>query len=138
LHRRRHRPKPRFAASPNISAIKISAECCGCPRDGPAALAGQLRLLTQSEQLLQVNQRYAVTREEQARDFTLALPVLRTCVRLLGEQLVATSAVEQADDVFFRTRYEVTPVQLAGLSRWSTSWVSAATCGSASAGSPRR
>ena len=73
-----------------------------------AALAGQPRLLTQFEQLLQVNQRYAVIREEQARDFTLAWPVLRTCVRLLGEHLVATGAVEQADDVFFCTRNEVT------------------------------
>ena len=72
-----------------------------------AALAGQPRLLTQFEQLLQVNQRYAVIREEQARDFTLAWPVLRTCVRLLGEHLVATGAVEQADDVFFCTRNEV-------------------------------
>ena len=63
---------------------------------------------TQFEQLLQVNQRYAVIREEQARDFTLAWPVLRTCVRLLGEHLVATGAIEQADDVFFCTRNEVT------------------------------
>jgi pyruvate,water dikinase len=73
-----------------------------------AALAGQPRVLTQFEQLLQVNQRYAVIREEQARDFTLAWPVLRTCVRLLGEHLVATGAVEHADDVFFCTRNEVT------------------------------
>ena len=72
-----------------------------------AALAGQPRLLTQFEQLLRVNQRYAVIREEQARDFTLAWPALRTCARLLGEHLVATRAVEQADDVFFCTRNEV-------------------------------
>ena len=36
----------------------------------PGRLAGQPRLLTQFEQLLRVNQRYAVIREEQARDFT--------------------------------------------------------------------
>ena len=72
-----------------------------------AALAGQSRLLTQFEQLLQVNQRYAVIREEQARDFTLAWPVLRICVRMLGEHLVATGAVEHADDVLFCTRNEV-------------------------------
>jgi phosphohistidine swiveling domain-containing protein len=71
------------------------------------ALAGKPRLLTQFEQLLQVNQRYAVIREEQARDFTLAWPVLRTCARRLGEHLVATGAIEQADDVFFCTRNEV-------------------------------
>jgi pyruvate,water dikinase len=71
------------------------------------ALAGKARLLTQFEQLLQVNQRYAVIREEQARDLTLAWPVLRACSRLLGEHLVATGAVEQTDDVFFCTRNEV-------------------------------
>jgi phosphohistidine swiveling domain-containing protein len=72
-----------------------------------AALAGQPRLLTEFDKLLQVNQRYAVIREEQARDFTLAWPVLRICARLLGEHLVATGAIEQADDVFFCTRNEV-------------------------------
>jgi rifampicin phosphotransferase len=73
-----------------------------------AALAGQPRLLAGFEKLLQVNQLYAVIREEQARDFTLAWPVLRTCARRLGEHLVATGAIEQADDVFFCTRNEVT------------------------------
>jgi phosphohistidine swiveling domain-containing protein len=72
-----------------------------------AALASQPRLLNQFERLLRVNQRYAVIREEQARDFTFAWPVLRTCARRLGEHLVATGAAEQADDVFFCTRNEV-------------------------------
>src|SRR4029453_17340110 len=36
-----------------------------------AALAGRPRLLTQFEELLQVSQGYTVSREEQARDFTL-------------------------------------------------------------------
>jgi rifampicin phosphotransferase len=72
-----------------------------------AALAGQPRLLAGFERLLQVSQRYAVIREEQARDFTLAWPVLRTCARLLGERLVATGAIEQPVDVFFCTRSEV-------------------------------
>ena len=72
-----------------------------------AALASQPRLLTQFEQLLHVNQRYAVIREQQARDFTLAWPVLRACVRRLGEHLVAAGALDQADDVFFCTRDEV-------------------------------
>ncbi len=73
-----------------------------------AALAGRPRLLTQFEELLQVNQRYAVIREEQARDFTLGWPVLRACVRRLGEHMVATGAIEQADDVFFCNHEEVT------------------------------
>ena len=72
-----------------------------------AALARRHRRLAQFEQLLQVNQRYAVIREEQARDFTLAWPVLRACVRRLGEHLVTAGALDQADDVFFCTRDEV-------------------------------
>ena len=73
-----------------------------------AALVGRPRLLTQFERLFQVNQRYAVIREEQARDFTLGWPVLRACVRRLGEHMFATGAIEQAEDVFFCTRDEVT------------------------------
>jgi rifampicin phosphotransferase len=80
------------------------------------ALAGRPRLLTQFDELLQVNQRYAVIREEQARDFTLGWPVLRACVRRLGEHMVATGAIEQADDVFFCTRDEVTSALRAGMS----------------------
>jgi hypothetical protein len=80
------------------------------------ALAGRPRLLTQFDELLQVNQRYAVIREEQARDFTLGWPVLRACVRRLGEHMVATGAIEQADDVFFCTREEVTTALRAGRS----------------------
>jgi hypothetical protein len=72
-----------------------------------AALAGRPGLLTQFEQLRQVNQRYAVIREEQARDFTLAWPVLRACVRGIGHYLVTAGALDQADDVFFCTRDEV-------------------------------
>ena len=57
-----------------------------------AALAGRPRLLAEFERLLEVNQRYAVIREEQARDFTLAWPVLRACARRLGEHLAAAGA----------------------------------------------
>lgn len=72
-----------------------------------AALAGRPKLLIQFEQLLRVNQRYAVIREEQARDFTLAWPVLRTCVRRLGEHLVESGALSRPDDVYFWTHDEV-------------------------------
>lgn len=71
------------------------------------ALAGQPRLRAQFEQLLRVNQRYAVTREHQARDFTLAWPVLRTCLRRLGEHLAEAGVLDRPDDVFFCTREEV-------------------------------
>jgi rifampicin phosphotransferase len=63
---------------------------------------------------LQVSQRYAVIREEQARDFTLGWPVLRVCVRRLGEHMVAIGAIEQPDDVFFCNRDEVTAGLRAG------------------------
>jgi pyruvate,water dikinase len=73
-----------------------------------AALSGRPQLLATFEELLRVNQRYAVIREEQARDFTLAWPVLRTCVRRLGDHLAATGSINRADDVFFCRRDEVT------------------------------
>lgn len=79
-----------------------------------AALAGRPRLLRQFDELLQVTQRYAVIREEQARDFTLGWPALRACVRRLGEHMVAIGAIEQPDDVFFCNRDELTTTLRAG------------------------
>ena len=76
-------------------------------------LTQQPRMLAEFEQLLRVNQRYAVIREEQARDFTLAWPVLRTCVRRLGEHLAVTGILTDREDVFFCTRAEVA-ARLAG------------------------
>jgi pyruvate,water dikinase len=96
-------------ALPDSSArhAKLAAQRAMTEHACRAAVAGQPVLLDQFEQLLQVNQRYAVIREEQARDFTLAWPVLRTCALRLGEHLVAVGALERADDVFFCTRDEV-------------------------------
>jgi phosphohistidine swiveling domain-containing protein len=74
---------------------------------GRAALADKPLLLHQFELLLSVNQRYAVIREQQARDFTLAWPVLRACAHRLGQHLAAHSAIEDADDVYFCTRDEL-------------------------------
>jgi pyruvate,water dikinase len=73
------------------------------------ALAGRPRLRTQFDELLQVTQRYAVIREEQARDFTLGWPVLRACVRRLGEHMVATGAIEQIDDSSATTKKSPAP-----------------------------
>jgi pyruvate,water dikinase len=70
-------------------------------------LARLPRLLAEFQQLLRVNQRYAVIREEQARDLTLAWPVLRTCVHRLGEHLAVTGILTHREDVFFCTRAEV-------------------------------
>jgi rifampicin phosphotransferase len=72
------------------------------------ALAHRPRLLAQFQQLLQVNQRYAVIREQQARTWTLAWPVLRTCARRLGQHLAEIRAIGETDDVFFCTRTDIT------------------------------
>lgn len=72
-----------------------------------AALASTPDLLARFDSLLRVCQRYAAIREEQARDFTLAWPVLRACARRLGQCIADDGAIGQADDVFFCTRDEV-------------------------------
>jgi pyruvate,water dikinase len=77
------------------------------------ALADRPRLLAQFQQLLQVNQRYAAIREQQARTWTLAWPALRTCARRLGQHLADTRKIGETDDVFFCTRTDIT-MALAG------------------------
>lgn len=72
------------------------------------ALADRPRLLAEFDRLLRVNQRYAVIREEQARDFTLAWPVLRACARRLGEHLAGTGAIDVPDQIHFCARDELT------------------------------
>jgi rifampicin phosphotransferase len=71
------------------------------------ALADRPRLLAEFDRLLTVSQHYPIIREEQARDFTLAWPVLRTCAQRLGAHLAAEGAVATPADVFFCTRDEV-------------------------------
>lgn len=82
------------------------------------ALADRPRLLAQFQQLLRVNQRYAITREQQARALTLAWPALRACARSLGRHLKHTGAIEDSDDVFFCTRADLdsaaTAIDVAG------------------------
>jgi rifampicin phosphotransferase len=72
-----------------------------------AALADLPDLLARFDGLLEVAQRYAVLRERQARDFTLAWPLLRCCALRLGEILAARGAIDAAEDVFFLTRAEL-------------------------------
>jgi pyruvate,water dikinase len=72
-----------------------------------AAVAHKPALRHRFRHLLSANQRYTVIREQQARDFTLAWPVLRACARRLGRHLVDLSAIEDADDVFFCSRDEL-------------------------------
>src|SRR5215216_3213331 len=65
-----------------------------------AALADQPELLSRFDALLEVAQRYAVIREQQARDFTLGWPLLRRCALRLGEALAADEAIDDPADVF--------------------------------------
>ena len=72
-----------------------------------AALAERPDALHRFQKLLAVCQRYVVIREEQARDFTLAWPLLRQCALRLGQRLQADGYLVQVEDVFFLTREEV-------------------------------
>lgn len=71
------------------------------------ALAGQPGLRARFDTLLEVTQRYAAIREEQARWLTLGWPVLRRCALRLGELLRTRGIIQQTDDVFFLTRREL-------------------------------
>lgn len=72
-----------------------------------ALLVDRPELLSRFDALLEVAQRYAVLRERQARDFTLAWPLLRRCALRLGEILAARCTIGAAEDVFFLTRAEL-------------------------------
>jgi len=86
---------------------EIAAERVGAEEACRAALANQPQLLSRFNALLEVAQRYAVLREQQARDFTLAWPLLRRCALRLGEILAAKGVIDAAEDVFFLTRTEL-------------------------------
>jgi pyruvate,water dikinase len=81
-----------------------------------AVLAERPVLRARFDALLDVAQRYAVIREEQARWFTLGWPVMRRCVLRLGEGLSQAGAIDQPEGVFFLTRAELDP-QHAGVRR---------------------
>jgi pyruvate,water dikinase len=72
-----------------------------------AVLADRPRLLSGFDALLRVAQRYAVIREEQARDFTLGWPVLRACADRIGRHLADRNLLDKPQDVHFCTRDEV-------------------------------
>jgi phosphohistidine swiveling domain-containing protein len=86
---------------------EITTEREGAEEACRAALANEPKLLSRFDALLEVAQRYAVLRERQARDFTLAWPLLRRCALRLGEILAARGVIEAAEDVFFLTRAEL-------------------------------
>ena len=99
--------RPSSTAGSHGRRAHLAEQRAAAERACRTKLARQPRLLAEFEQLLRVNQRYAVIREEQARDFTLAWPVLRSCVRRLGEHLAVTGILTDPEDVFFCTRAEV-------------------------------
>ena len=86
---------------------EITSEREAAERACRATLGDRPELLSRLDALLEVAQRYAVLRELQARDFTLAWPLLRRCALRLGESLTARGAIDAAEDVFFLTRAEL-------------------------------
>jgi phosphohistidine swiveling domain-containing protein len=85
----------------------FTAQCLAVLGDRPQQQA-------RFQALLQVAQRYAVLREQQARQLTLGWPLLRRCALRLGETLRAEGVIDRAEDVFYLTRAELdthTPLQ---------------------------
>jgi rifampicin phosphotransferase len=78
----------------------LTAQCLAVLGDRP-------RLQARFQALLQVAQRYAVLREQQARQLTVGWPLLRRCALRLGAILHADGVLDQAEDLFFLTRAEL-------------------------------
>jgi pyruvate,water dikinase len=72
-----------------------------------AALAGSPRRLRAFQGLLSDAQHLVPVREEQLAELTLPWPVMRRAVIRIGEALVATGHLENAEDVFWLTRAEM-------------------------------
>jgi rifampicin phosphotransferase len=78
----------------------LTAQCLAVLGDRP-------QLQARFQALLEVAQRYAVLREQQARQLTVGWPLLRRCALRLGETLRADGVIKRAEDVFFLTRAEL-------------------------------
>ncbi len=72
-----------------------------------AVLGHRPQLQARFRALLQVTQRYAVLREQQARQLTVGWPLLRRCALRLGETLRADGVIDRAEDVFYLTRAQL-------------------------------
>jgi phosphohistidine swiveling domain-containing protein len=72
-----------------------------------ALLADRPQVQARFQALLETTQRYAVMREQQARQLTLGWPLLRRCALRLGGLLQAQGVIDRAEDVFFLTRAEL-------------------------------
>jgi pyruvate,water dikinase len=84
------------AGSSRLAASRLATEAACRTALGPN---GKLR--SRFDTLLDVAQRYAVIREEQARDLTLGWPLLRRCARRLGELSREAGAIDEVDEIFF-------------------------------------
>jgi pyruvate,water dikinase len=78
----------------------LTAQCLAVLGDRP-------QLQARFQALLQVARRYAVLREQQARQLTVGWPLLRRCALRLGETLRGDGVIDRAEDVFFLTRAEL-------------------------------
>src|SRR5207302_11342428 len=89
-------------AMPAERRARMVAEREGAEAACRRALVHRAALRARFDILLEVAQRYATIREEQARSFTLGWPLLRRAVLRLGG-----GVFEHVDDVFFLSRAEV-------------------------------
>jgi phosphohistidine swiveling domain-containing protein len=96
-------PPPEPSDRPRELAARREALTAQCL----AVLGDQPQLQARFQALLQVAQRYASIREQQARQLTLGWPLLRRCALRLGETLRTDGVIDQAEDVFFLTRTEL-------------------------------
>jgi rifampicin phosphotransferase len=78
----------------------LTAQCLAVLGDRP-------QLQARFRALLQVAQRYASLREQQARQLTVGWPLLRRCVLRLGGLLQVEGVIDRLEDVFFLTRAEL-------------------------------
>jgi phosphohistidine swiveling domain-containing protein len=120
---------PSLSAAAADRRVRLAEERAAAERRCRAALTDRPQLLEAFGRLLKVSQRYAVIREEQAQQFTLAWPVLRACATRLGQHLADIGAIQQADAVYFCTRDQVTSAlagqingQIAGLAERQEIW----------------
>ena len=102
------RGRARRALDPAVAERRRTAEAASL-----AALATSPRRRRQFQRLLADAQRLISIREEQTQELTLAWPVLRRAVLIVGGALVERGQLTTSDDIFFLTR-EATLEALAG------------------------
>ncbi|MEU8246464.1 PEP/pyruvate-binding domain-containing protein [Nonomuraea sp. NPDC048916] len=91
-----HGPQLPGAVASAPAAARVRAEHA-CRK----ALADRPESLSRFSDMLATAQRYAAIREEQARELTLGWPLMRDCLRRMGQ------ALPEPDDVYFLTRREL-------------------------------